>query len=184
MFYRLPHFIAEVLDVQPKPPRRVPFGSVVRAVLGGADCAIYLASGVLFIWLGLYFDARSQLVTGKADWGGFMFIGAGVLFVLLAVFRIWQVERVLKRGEAEVARVVTARSGWARVLGSPWGEPIGRKGYPMAARGTYRVIGSEKPGEYDMQQSWAVNLKPGAQIWVLRLDSRDVLYAPVLPIAS
>jgi hypothetical protein len=179
MLYRLPFLIAKVLDDQPEPPRRVPFRSILRAVLGGADCAIYLASGVLFIVLGMYFNARGQSVSGKADWGGLMFIGAGVLLTSLAIFRLWQVEGALLNGDAEVAQVMLARWRWAPVIGSPWGEPVGKKGYPMVAHGTYQLIGSRESGEYSIQQAWALNLRPGNRIWVLRLDGRDVLYAPV-----
>lgn len=50
---------------------------------------------------------------------------------------------------------------------------------PIAARGTYRFIDTGDTGRYYMQQRWALALRPGDRMWVLRRAGRDVLYAPV-----
>src|ERR1700719_1014855 len=53
MAYPLPAFVSTMLNAQPSPPRQVPVFSVVRAVLGGFDCAIYAAGAVVGIAFGL-----------------------------------------------------------------------------------------------------------------------------------
>lgn len=174
--YDLQSFIAETLSTQPSPPRQVPILSVARAVLGGADCAIYAGCGVLFIALGLSF------VTGvvpiepawSAVWGGLIVVGLGVVSTLVAVFRIWQVERALQIGDAQAAEVIQAEVGRPRPTGSLWGDPMA-----TAVKGSYQLTGSREAGHYYMQQMWALGLRPGATIWVVRVNGRDVLYAPM-----
>jgi hypothetical protein len=111
--------------------------------------------------------------------GGLVMVGAGVLSGLVAVFRIWKVAGALRQGDAQVAEVVDAEVGRARIYGTPWGEPMGTRTRPIAARGTYRLNSSGETGPYYMQQRWATKLQPGTRIWVLRDNGRDFLYAPV-----
>jgi hypothetical protein len=156
----------------------VPFFSVVAAVLAGADCAIYAVGGVVFVALGLVLMTGALGVTQAPLWVCLVFAGVGLACLALAVFRIGQVERVLQTGDAYAAEVVHAEAGPARLTGTPWGEPlIGRVG-PIAAKGSYRIIGSGETGQYYMQQSWALPLRQGAHIWVLRWDGQDAFYAP------
>jgi hypothetical protein len=146
----------------------VPLQSVLRAVVGGLDCAIYVVATLVLI------------VAGVAATAWYL-VAVGIGCALLAVFRIWQVERVLQSGDALMAEVVEAEVGRARIYGTPWGEPMGTRMQPIAARGSYRVISSGETGRYYMQQSWALALQPGMRIWVLRRNGHDVLYAPVGP---
>jgi hypothetical protein len=162
----LPRFVSRTLAEQPSPPRQVPLQSVVRAVVGGLDCAIYVVAALVLI------------VAGVAATAWYL-VAVGIACGLLAVFRIWQVESALQSGDALMAEVVEAEVGRARIYGSPWGEPLGTRMQPIAARGSYRVINTGEIGSYYMQQSWALALQPGMRIWVLRRNGRDALYAPV-----
>jgi hypothetical protein len=158
----------------------VPLQSVVRAVVGGFDCAIYVGAALVLIALGVAIMAHA-LPSANASTdvpGGLVSAGLGAAIGLLAVFRIWQVESVLQGGEALMAEVVEAEVGRARIYGTPWGEPMGTRMQPIAAMGSYRVISTGETGRYYMQQNWALALRPGTQIWVLRRNGRDVLYAP------
>jgi hypothetical protein len=166
--YPLPGFVSKTLASQPSPPRRVALQSVVRAVVGGLDCAIYVGAALVLIAAGV----------AAAAW---YLVAVGIACGLLALFRIWQVESVLQSGDAHMAEVVEAQVGRARIYGTPWGEPMGTRMQPIAARGSYRVISSGETGRYYMQQSWALALQPSMRIWVLRRNGRDVLYAPVGP---
>lgn len=78
-----------------------------------------------------------------------------------------------------MAEITEAEVGRARIYGSRWGEPMGTRIEPIAAKGGYRMINTGETGRYYMQQSWATALQPGARIWVLRRGGRDILYAPV-----
>jgi hypothetical protein len=170
--YRLPHFVAETLSAQPSPPRQVPVMSVVRALLGGIDCLTYVAGGLLGVVLSVatFANTPDQIGLGLA-------LGAiGLLAVLLAIFRTWQVSRALRLGDAYVADVTDATAGRVRWYGSPWGD-LARG---SAARGSYQLPGTGDARPYYMQQRWALDLKPGDQIWVVRVNGRDVLYAPRL----
>ena len=137
---------------------------MVRAVLGGLDCAIYVGAALVLV------------VAGVAATAWYL-VAIGIACGLLAVFRIWQVASVVRSGDAQVAEVVEAEVGRARIYGTPWGEPMGTRMQPIAARGSYRVVSTGETGSYYMQQSWALALQPGTQIWVLRRNGRDVLYA-------
>lgn len=78
-----------------------------------------------------------------------------------------------------MAAITDAEIGTARIYGTPWGEPLMVGGMtPIAARGMYRIIETGETGAYYLQQRWALNLRPGDRIWVLRSNGRDVLYAP------
>ena len=138
---------------------------MVRAVLGGLDCEIYVGAALVLIVAGVAAAAWSLVAVGNA---------CG----LLVVFRIWQVASVLRSGDAQVADIVEAQVGRARIYGTPWGEPMGTRMQPSAARGSYRLVSTGETGSYYMQQSWALALQPGTQIWVLRRNGRDVLYGP------
>jgi hypothetical protein len=174
----LPRFVSRILAEQPTPPRQVSNLDVARTVLVGADGALYAGGAVFLIAFGL--SARVWPGTTPAGLRfGLVLAGLGVLSSLVAVFRIWQVARVLRHGDAQVAEVVDVKVGRARVFGTPWGEPIGTRSRQLAATGTYRLITSGETGGYYMKQRWATALKPGARILVLRHNGRDVLYAPL-----
>jgi hypothetical protein len=155
--------------------------SIAWVVMSGVDCAIYVVSGAIFVAF-----AVVAIVAGPAPSGrevsvakiGAAFAVVGLLSLLLAAFRVWQVGSALRSGDACVATVTQAGVGRARIYGTPWGEPLFAGGAPIAARGAYQVIGSQD-GRYYMQQTWALKLQPGDRIWVLRRKGRDVLYAPV-----
>ena len=121
-----------------------------------------------------------MIVAGVAAAAWYL-VAVGIACALLAVFRIWQVASVLRSGDAQVAEIVEAEAGPARIYGTPWGEPMGTRMQPSAARGSYRVISTGETCRYYMQQKWALALQPGMRIWVLRRNGRDVLYAPVGP---
>jgi hypothetical protein len=55
---------------------------------------------------------------------------------------------------------------------------MGSRMNPIAAIGVYRLPTGEM-GRYYMQQWWATRLTRGARIWVVRLNGRAVLFAPV-----
>jgi hypothetical protein len=149
--------------------------------LAGVDCAIYAAGSVILIASGVAvlthaLPSSSPSFDAK---GGLVVIGLGVLSGLLAAFRVWQVDSALRRGDALMAEVTQAEVGRPRIYGTPWGQPMLAGGMgPIAAKGTYRLVGSGETGRYYMQQWWAASLQPGARIWVLRKNGRDVLYAP------
>jgi hypothetical protein len=153
--------------------------------LAGVDCAVYAAASVIFIGFGLAGIAHA-LTSGDTSSDvatGLVFIGLGALTGMLPAFRIWQVDRALRRGDAQMAEVIEAEVGRARIYGTPWGEPMMAGGMqPIAARGTYRLDGTGENGKYYMQQRWAAALRPGARIWVLR-RGRHVVYAPIARLA-
>ncbi|HEX9100418.1 MAG TPA: hypothetical protein VF956_13100 [Candidatus Dormibacteraeota bacterium] len=178
MAYPLPGFVSGILATQPNPPRQVSIAAVARTVLVGADGALYAGGGAFLIAFGLSVFVWPNTPASNIP-GGLVMAGAGVLCGLVAVFRIWQVAGALRHGDAEVAEVVDAEVGRARLPGMPWGEPLRIRMVYMAARGTYLLTSSGETGGYYMQQRWALALQPGARIWVLRNHGRDVLYAPV-----
>ena len=179
MTYRLPAFLSTTLAGQRRPPRGIPLGDVARAVLAGADCAIYAGGFVVLIVLSVLVQLWPSTPSASDGRVALVIQGIGVLFGLLASFRIWQVYGALRFGEAQAAEVVEARVGRARMYGTPWGEPMMSRGMPIAALGTYRLTDTGETGHYYMQQWWATALRPGQRIWVLRRNGRDVLYAPV-----
>ena len=179
-FYRLPGFIGETLSSQPKPPRRIPIQSIVLAVLDGADCAIYAGGAVVFVAFGLTFMTGSFGVTPAPIWDSSTFVGVGLILVLLVAFRVWQVGGAMRNGQAHIAQVTVAQAGPARLTGTPWGEPLVGRAGPIAARGGYRFTDTGETGHYYMQQTWALTLRQGMRIWVVRVNGRDVLYAPVV----
>jgi hypothetical protein len=141
---------------------------------------IYAIGSLVLIGFGLAIAAHAlPSVARSSDVpGGLVIVGLGILCALLPSFRIWQVVRALREGDAHVAVIVEAGIGPARIYGTPWGEPMGTRTRPIAARGTYRLSDTGESGPYYMQQWWATKLLPGARIWVLRRSGRDVLYAP------
>lgn len=42
----------------------------------------------------------------------------------------------------------------------------------------YRFVDTGATGTYYLEQAWALSLRPGDRIWVLRSHGRDILYAP------
>jgi len=153
---------------------------VVRAVLGGFDCAIYAGGAVVGIAFGLAIIAHvlpSSRGSADGPTGAFI-LGLGLLSLLLPTYRIWQVDGALKNGDAQLAEVVEAEVSRARFYGTPWGEAMGTRMNPIAATGAYRLPTGEM-GRYYLQQWWATRLTPGARIWVLRRKDRVVLFAPV-----
>jgi hypothetical protein len=179
-YYRLPNYVGETLSREQEPPRHVPMFSIVLAVLAGADCAIYAASGLLFITVGviaILADPGTSSPGARPTAIGAVFISIGLVCVGLAAFRVWRVQSALRKGEAHLAEITDAEVGRARLYGTPWGEPLFAAGVPIAARGAYQLIDTGETGKYYMQQSWALRLRRGDRIWVLR-RGRDVLYAP------
>jgi hypothetical protein len=169
--YRLPRFVTETLSAQPSAPRQVRVSSVVRVVIGGIDCQIYVVGGLVFIVFGLL-----GLTAGpNAFWIAVGFVAAGMLSLSLPIFRIRQVRGAFHVGDAQIVEITEAEAGRARWYGTPWGDLV--RG--TAARGCYQFAGTGEIGRYYLQQAWALALKPGAQIWVVRINGRDVLYAPV-----
>ena len=181
MAYPLPRFVSRTLADHPIAPRQVPVRLLVQAVLSGVDCAIYAIGSLVLIGVGLAIAAHA-LPSGSRSSdvpGGLAILGLGLLCGLLPSFRVWQVARALREGDAHVADVIEAGVGSARIYGTPWGEPMGTRTRPIAAMGTYRLTDTGESSPYYMQQWWATKLQPGARIWVLRRGGRDVLYAPV-----
>jgi len=180
--FPLPAFVASVIARRPAPPRHIPVASVASVVLRGADCSIYAGAGIFFAIVGLFAVVTDGGVPGPGVSQtaiGEGLIALGLLCLSLASFRIWRVTSVLNAGEAHLAEVMTAAVGRARIYGTPWGEPLMMSPMtPIAARGTYRIVETGESGAYYMQQSWALGLRPGDRIWVLRSNHRDVLYAP------
>jgi hypothetical protein len=174
--YRIPTFVAETLASQPSAPRRVSLPAVAGAVLGGIDCVIYLGGGVFLVLMGW----RALTLNPPAPgWFAPTFFILGTLAIALVAYRIWDVWRALKTGEARVAEIMRTEAGTARLLGTPWGDLAGGKfSAPPAARGTYQLPNKGEIGSYYMQQRWALALHPGDTIWVLKVNGRDVLYAP------
>jgi hypothetical protein len=184
MAYPLPQFVSRTLADQPLPPRRVPFPAVVQAVVGGADCAIYAIGALVLLVIGAAVTAHALPSSSRGSDvpGGLVIIVVGLVCALLPSFRVWQVERALRDGDALIADIIQAGVGPARIYGTPWGEPMGTRMQPIVATGRYRLIGTGETGRYYMQQTWATALQPGARIWVLRHSGRDILYAPVKPV--
>ncbi len=170
-FYRLPDFAAGVVAIKRTPPRQVTIRSVGVAVLSGLDGALYFGVGVYLILGGLVLLSTTS---GVGIWIAKLSLGAGLICLAIAVFRIWQVWRALRFGEALIAVVTQGRGGRVRLQGSPWGDLW----WGRAARGVYQIPATGDTGRYYMQQKWALHLRPGTQIWVLRVSGRDVLYAP------
>jgi hypothetical protein len=174
--YRIPTFVAETLASQPSAPRQVSLPAVAGAVLGGIDCVIYLGGGVFLVLMGW----RAPTLNPPApDWFAPALFILGVLAIALVAYRIWDVSRALKTGEALVGEIMRTEAGTARLWGTPWGDLAGAKfSAPPAARGTYQLPNTVETGSYYMQQRWALALHPGDTIWVLKVNGRDVLYAP------
>ena len=181
MAYPLPHFVSRTLAEQPLAPRQVPIGVVDQAVLRGVDCGIYAVGALVLIGFGLAVAAHALPSGSTASDvpGGLGIVGLGLLCAVLPSFRVWQVARALREGDAHVADVIEAEVGPARIYGTPWGEPMGNRMRPIAATGSYRLTDTSESGRYYMQQWWATTLQTGARIWVLRRGGRDVLFAPV-----
>jgi hypothetical protein len=174
--YRIPTLVAETLAFQPSGPRRVSLFAVASAVLRGIDCVIYLGGGAFLIVMG--WRALSVDPPAPGWFAPALFI-VGALAIVLVAYRIWDVWRALKTGEARVAEIMRTEAGAARLWGTPWGDLAGAKfSAPPAARGTYQLANTGEIGGYYMQQRWALALHPGDTIWVLRVNGRDALYAP------
>lgn len=180
MAYPLPLFVSRTLANQPIPPRQVSIRLLVWAVLSGVDCAIYAIGSLVLIGVGLAVAAHALPSSSRSSHAlGLAIVGLGLLCGLLPSFRVWQVARALREGDAHVADVTEAGVGSARLYGTPWGEPMGTRTRPIAAMGPYRISDTGESSRYYMQQWWATKLQPGARIWVLRHGGRDVLYGPV-----
>jgi len=112
-------------------------------------------------------------------WFAATLFAVGALAIALVAYRIWSVWRALETGEAQAVEIMRTEAGTARLLGTPWGDLAGGKfSAPPAARGTYQLPNTVETGSYYMQQRWALALHPGDTIWVVRVNGRDVLYAP------
>jgi|SRR5713226_4441564 len=133
MAYPLPLFVSRTLSNQPIAPRQVPIWLVVQAVLSGADCAIYAIGSLVLIGFGLAVAAHA--LPSRASSSdvpvGLAIVGVGVLCTLLPSFRVWQVVRALRQGDAHVADLIEAGVGPARIYGTPWGQPMGTRTRPI-----------------------------------------------------
>jgi hypothetical protein len=171
-FYRLPRFADEILSHQPTPPREVGPISVVLVVVRGLDGGIYASSAFLLTFTG------AMLLLSTSGIGtpiSVVSIVIGVVCAALVTFRVIDVLRALRTGEAVMVEVVQNKVGPARIYGTPWGDLSSGS----AASGDYRNPATGAIHGYYMQQRWATHLKPGARMWVFRIHDRDVLYAPV-----
>jgi len=173
-FYRLPLFTAEILARQPQAPRAVRVDAVALAVVRGLDGAI-LATGAIFVTpLGLY------LLLTKTGIGipiALTCIASGLFCAAALLFRVVQVWRALATGESLVVEVTAAQRRRARLYGSLWGDMSSG----FAVGGSYRSSATGAEGSFYVQQQWAQGLRPGMAMWVVRLNGRDVLYAPSPP---
>lgn len=150
--------------------------AVAGAVLGGIDCVIYLVGGVFLVVMGW---RALNVEPAPPGWFAAALFVVGALAIVLVAYRIWDVWRALTTGEARVAEIMRTEAGYARLWGTPWGDLAGTKfSPPPAARGAYQLPNTGDTGSYYMQQRWALALHPGDAIWVLRVNGRDVLYAP------
>jgi hypothetical protein len=182
--FRLPRFVATTLSAQPSAPRAVKTLSVAVVVAAGLDGVCYTAAGVISTAAGAAILIGVPARLGEPDnivrpaaesvWVGVVLLVIGLFFLALIGFRIWQVRQALATGAAELAEVTTAEAGLARLRGSLWGDLA----WGQAARGSYRMTQSSDTGRYYMQQRWALALQPGMRIWVVRLNGKDILYAP------
>jgi hypothetical protein len=175
MPYPLPLFVSKALAEQPTPPRQVATLGLIRAVLGGTDCAVFAGFALAAIACGLG-ELLGLLPNANAG-AALTFAGVAAIFALPPAFRIWSVRRALRAAEADIAEVVTAQVGPVRGRGATWGDRTG--GIANAAEGTYRLQRTGAIAAYYMQQHWAMALRPGAWIWVLPLDRLNIVFAPV-----
>ena len=144
--------------------------SVLRAVLGGLDCAIYSAGALAFLIFGVVFIVAEPSVTAL----GSLSLAAGVGSGSLVALRITSVYRALRMGEAVEAEIMRSDVGLMRLQGTLWGDLING----TAVRGSYRIPGMEPVVDYYLQERWARSLRPGMKIWVISVKGRPVLLAP------
>ena len=80
------------------------------SVLGGIDCAIYATAALLLIAFGVALIAHAlPSRSPSSDSGtGLIVVGIGLLCALIPFFRVWQVARALREGDAEMAEVTQA----------------------------------------------------------------------------
>jgi hypothetical protein len=125
MAYPLPSFVASALAQQSDPPRRVSLISIAGAVLAGADCLIYAGSGVIFIAIGVAVMLTRTGASGievRPSAVGAVLPLVGILYLALAVFRIWRVASARRQGDAHMAEISSAEVSSARLYGTPWGS--------------------------------------------------------------
>ena len=170
-FYRLPVLAAEIITRQPSPPRRVGPGEVGIAVVRGLDGAIYATGGVFATFAGVILFYTTSGIGFPIS---MVSVSAGLFCASLVIFRVIDVWRALRRGDALKVVATQTKVGRARIYGSLWGDLTSG----AAARGHYEELLTGASGEYYMQQRWAAALQPGTPMWVLRINGRDVLYAP------
>jgi hypothetical protein len=185
--FHLPGFIATTLASQPATPRHISLRAVFIAVVTGVDGACYATAGALAIVVGLAVVVGLPKRLGEANnivrpmfenvWFGVGLIAVGVPFLVLVGFRVWKVREALVYGSADLAEVTEAVAGYARIQGSLWGDLASGR----AARGAYLMSASGEVGRYYLQQRWALGLRQGDRIWVVRIHGKDALLAPSNP---
>src|SRR6266480_5616190 len=160
-FYWLPNLGSQVFIRQRNAPRSIGLVSVGLAVVRGLDGAIYATSGILVTFLGVtLFYSTSGVGTPLSV----ILLTVGAISIGLVVFRTIDVWHALRHGDVLLVEVNQAEVSRARVYGSPWGDLTSG----IAAKGTYAELQTGTPGTYYMQQRWAMALKPGDRMWVLR----------------
>ena len=168
--YPMATLTSVVASNQPIPPREVKLSVVTGTTLKGVDGAIYLAAGLLFLVGGAFFTIMAPKILA-IDLG---FLAAGLLCLWLLAYRIVSASRVLRSGVATLVEVTEASTRRSRLEGTPWGDMVGG----TAARGKYRDPTRAQAGTYYLQQGWALTLKPGDHMWVIRAESGPTLYGP------
>jgi hypothetical protein len=145
--------------------------SFLVALLRGLDCAIYTGSAILLLALGAF----SVIAVPGAAVLGVISLAAGVISGGIVTYRFAHVYRALQIGEAVEAEIVRSAVGLVRLTGTPWGDLING----TAVRGTYKIRGADTVVDYYLQQRWARSLKPGMKIWLISVNGRPALLAPV-----
>jgi len=168
--YPLAGFAAAILSQQPLPRRKLAMRSVLGAVLGGLDCAIYAIGALVFLTFGVLLIVAEPTATVL----GLLSLALGIISAGLVAIRVVQVHSALQIGEAVEAEIVRSAVGLVRLTGTPWGDLING----TAVRGSYKVRGLDSVVDYYLQQRWARSLRPGMKIWVISVNGRPVLLAP------
>jgi hypothetical protein len=168
--YPLASFVAATVSRQLSPVRRLAIRSVLSAVLGGVDCAIYSVASVMFLTLGALF----LIVESQAAVLGLFSLSAGVVSGILVAVRVVSVYRALQIGDAVEVEITRSDVGLMRLTGTLWGDLING----TAVRGSYQIPGVDAVADYYLQERWARSLRPGMKIWVISVNGRPVLFAP------
>src|SRR2546423_11041695 len=99
MAYGLPTFVSGTLAAQPTAPRTIRVSAVAGAVVAGVDCTIYAVGFLALICLSVLVQLWPSSPSASDARVVLIIQGIGVLFGLLAAFRIWQVYVALRYGD-------------------------------------------------------------------------------------